>query len=286
VDVSVIIPCFNRGSWVARALRSVYAQTLAPREVIVVDDGSSDDTAERVKGGFPQARYLWQPNGGVSSARNRGIEEARGTWVAFLDSDDEWLPEKLRAQRDAVRGSPGYRICHCDEVWMRRGQPVSPSKRHAKQGGLIFQRCLPLCVISPSAVLIHRSVWARAGMFDEALPACEDYDLWLRICAEYPVLFVATPLLVKHGGHGDQLSHRYWGMDRFRIRALEKILCSGRLSEADRRAALEVLLAKIRIYSQGAEKRGRREEASVYRSKYRHFRCWLGDPHTAGVSGR
>ncbi|MES9936336.1 MAG: glycosyltransferase family A protein, partial [Sedimenticola sp.] len=227
MQISVIIPTHNRADLLERALKSVQAQTLPPLEVIVVDDGSEDHTREMVSEKFPRVRYLQQPNRGVSSARNLGISEARGDWIALLDSDDEWLPSKLASQKTRLESQPGHHICHTEEIWIRNGKRVNQMKKHTKQGGAIFQHCLPLCVISPSSVLIHKSVFREVGLFDESLPACEDYDLWLRICARYPVTYVEQPQIVKYGGHEDQLSRRHWGMDRFRLHALEKIITSG-----------------------------------------------------------
>jgi len=247
-----------------RALRSVFAQTIAAGEVIVVDDGSTDHTQELIHSRFPAARYLHQENRGVSTARNRGIEAARGGWVAFLDSDDEWLPQKLECQLRRLAEQPELRICHTEEIWIRRGSRVNPMKKHAKRGGWIFRHCLPLCAMSPSSILLHREVFEAVGLFDEELPACEDYDLWLRITARYPVLFVEEPLIVKHGGHEDQLSRRFFGMDRFRIRALEKILAGGDLPDEDRRAVAATLAEKARIYASGARKRGKLSEAQHY----------------------
>jgi GT2 family glycosyltransferase len=143
--------------------------------------------------------------------------------------------------------------------------------KHAKSGGHIFQRCLPLCVISPSAAMIHRSLLDEVGLFDETLPACEDYDLWLRICARHPVAFVPEPQIVKYGGHADQLSRRHWGMDRFRIQALEKILQCGDLSLEDRSAAILTLTQKAEILANGAEKREKLEDAQKYRALQRKF---------------
>lgn len=271
MHISVIIPVYNRVNLVGRALASVYRQSLATQEVIVVDDGSGDGTGEYVRTHFPQARYIRQSNQGVSAARNRGIAVARGEWLAFLDSDDEWLPQKLEIQRRALRANPDYRICHSNEVWVRRGRRVNPMRKHAKSGGNIFQRCLPLCVISPSSVILHRSVIETVGAFDEALPACEDYDLWLRVCAVYAVLYIERPLIIKYGGHTDQLSRRYPAMDRFRIEALEKIIHGDSLSEADRHAAVRVLLQKIRFYTNGAQKRERWQEVTSYRQKCAYY---------------
>ena len=271
MDIAVVIPVYNRADLIGRALTSVFAQSRPALEVIVVDDGSSDGSGDRVRKDFPRVRYFRQPNRGVSSARNRGIVEARSEWLAFLDSDDEWLPHKLESQQGALAAHPEYRVCHTNEIWMRRGRLVNAMKKHAKSGGHIFQRCLPLCVISPSSVLVHRSVFDRVGVFDESLPACEDYDAWLRICAAYPVLYIEEPLIVKHGGHADQLSRRYPAMDRFRIRALEKILSTDELSDCDRQATLKVLLQKIRIYLAGAEKRRRWHEVAEYQKKQAYY---------------
>ena len=269
MHISVIIPTHNRAGLLARALVSVFSQTFAPVEVIVVDDGSTDHTEDLVRDKFPQVSYLRQPQQGVSRARNLGIQQAQGEWLSFLDSDDEWLPNKLESQRQALQYKPQYRLCHTDEIWIRRGKRVNPMKKHTKLGGAIFQHCLPRCVISPSSVMIHQTVFERVGHFDESLPACEDYDLWLRICALYDVLYVPEKLLLKYGGHEDQLSAKYWGMDRFRIRALEKILDSEILSLPDREAVLRTLRGKIDIVLTGARRRNNLALIQEYAQK-----CW------------
>jgi glycosyltransferase involved in cell wall biosynthesis len=267
--ISVVVPAYNRAHSLSRALDSILDQSLPAAEVILVDDGSSDGTEDLIRKGYPQVRYLRQPNGGVSRARNLGISAARSDWIAFLDSDDAWLPDKLAAQHATLQGRAGIRLCHTEEIWFRHGRRVNPMAKHAKSGGHIFRACLPRCVISPSATLLHRSLFDELGTFDEDLPACEDYDLWLRICATEPVTFVPTPQIRKYGGHADQLSRRHWGMDRFRIRALEKIITSDRLTEGDRAAACEVLVQKAGILAAGARKRGNFERAQHYQSKCR-----------------
>ncbi len=271
MKISVIIPSWNRAEQLAAALDSVYAQTLAPHEVIVVDDGSTDTTRQRVTGHYPQVRYIYQHNKGVSSARNTGISAASGDWIALLDSDDRWQPGKLEHQQQALAANPGYRLCHSDETWIRNGKRVNPMKKHAKVGGHIYLQCLPLCVISPSAVMIHRELFEAVGLFDETLPACEDYDLWLRICAVYPVLYVDQPLVIKVGGHEDQLSRRYWGMDRFRIQALEKMLAAGCLGDQDHAVTLKTLHEKIAIMLQGAVKRDNNTLADACRDQQRRL---------------
>jgi glycosyltransferase involved in cell wall biosynthesis len=263
--VSTVIPTHNRSELLRRALASVAAQTRAPDEVIVVDDGSSDDTCEWLAH-EPGVTLLRQDNAGVSAARNRGIAAAAGEWIALLDSDDEWAPRKLERQLQAIADEPGYLLCHADEIWIRNGRRVNPMRKHAKAGGHIFTHCLPLCAISPSAVVMHRQLLDAVGEFDESLPACEDYDMWLRVCSRYPVLYVDEPLVVKHGGHSDQLSRRHWGMDRFRIQALERVLEEDYLRPADREAARETLINKIDVYLEGARKRDKGEEVARYES--------------------
>lgn len=252
--VSVIIPSYNRAHTLARALESVSAQTRPADEIIVIDDGSDDGTEQLIRRYYPAVTYLKQENRGVSAARNLGIRQAGCKWIALLDSDDAWLPHKLAAQLELLAQQPDHPLIHSDEIWIRNGVRVNQMNKHAKAGGWIFQRCLPLCAISPSAAMIHRDLFTEIGLFDETLPACEDYDLWLRITAHHPVLYCDDALIIKHGGHEDQLSQRHWGMDRFRIRALAKSLEQGRLSEQDYRAAERMLQRKLRILLRGARK--------------------------------
>ncbi len=227
-----------------------------------MDDGSTDGTSEFVKSKFPDVKVVTQANQGVSAARNRGITEAKGEWVAFLDSDDEWFPSKLEMQSNWLKSHPDIKICHCDEIWIRNQVRVNPGKRHKKRGGWIYLHCLPLCVISPSAVVINREVFDDVGMFDEHLPVCEDYDLWLRITQWFEVGYVDQQLLVKYGGHSDQLSKAYAGMDRFRITALVKSLEQGVLTSAQRKSTIETLIHKTEIYLNGARKRRKRAEVN------------------------
>ena len=259
--ISVIIPTFNRAHLLPRSIDSLLSQTLSAHSVVIVDDGSTDGTENLVCEKYPEITYLKQNNLGVSAARNAGIAATSDEWLAFLDSDDEWLPEKLQFQIDALEAEPEMMVCHTDEIWIRNGKHVNPMKKHNKHGGWIFDKCLPLCCISPSSVIIHRSVLDEIGFFDQSLPACEDYDLWLRVASSYPVLYISEKLVVKHGGHQDQLSEKYWGMDRFRIQALEKIILSGNLIDENLNNAKQMLREKTIIFSTGARKRGRTAEA-------------------------
>lgn len=275
MKISVIIPTHNRAHVLARAIESVLAQTLKPFEIILVDDGSNDLTAELINSHFPECLYVSQNNQGVSSARNHGIRIARGDWLAFLDSDDEWLPGKLAAQQKKIGGKLEHRLCHTEEIWIRNGKRVNAMLKHAKSGGYIFRQCLPLCLISPSSAMIHRSVFEELGVFDESLPACEDYDMWLRICSREPVDFVEEAQIIKYGGHADQLSGRFWGMDRFRVQALEKLLEESHLRDSDRIATINMLLKKLSILTKGAIKRGKKETVDHYMKKKNYYQKML-----------
>ena len=261
--VSVIITTYNRRRFLEEALDSVLHQDYAEREVIVIDDGSTDDSFRAVEG-LP-VRYEWKENGGISSARNLGIARARGDYLSFLDVDDLWKKEKLAVQVAEMEAG-GYAVSYTDEIWLRKGKRLNQKKRHRKYSGLIYEQCLPLCIISPSSAMIKREVFEAVGLFDESLPVCEDYDMWLRVTSRYPVLFIPRPLIVKRGGHPDQLSSTYEVIDRYRIRSLAKILASGALGPDLWGSTLAELTRKCLVVARGAEKRGRPEEARYYLS--------------------
>lgn len=263
--VSIIIPTFNRALKVARAISSVLYQTFRDFEIVVVDDGSTDETA----GSLAQFRHhitsIRHPgNLGVSAARNSGIKAARSAFVAFLDSDDYWLPKKLSVQMGFFSKNPGAVACQTEEIWVRNGRRVNPRKKHRKPTGDIFEPSLRLCLVSPSAVMLRRSLLREIGLFDEGLPACEDYDLWLRIASRYPVYLIEEALLVKEGGSHDQLSTLHKGMDRFRIEALVKLIKGGSLNGRRLEATFEELSKKCRIYGNGCRKRGKMKEWEYY----------------------
>lgn len=282
VQVSVIIPAYNRKTVLPRAMDSVLAQKGAEFELVIVDDGSTDDTTHVIQGArnselgirkndapneslgtSPEIRFFHsEKNHGPAAARNFGIKEARSEWIAFLDSDDAWMPGKLKAQLEFFRENPDYLICQTEEIWIRNGSRVNPMKKHQKSGGWIFEKCLPLCVVSPSAVMMHRKLFDKIGLFDESLPACEDYDLWLRIAARYPIGLIKKPYIFKYGGHADQRSREFPAMDQFRIRSLVKILKEGNLTSEQITAAQKTLEGKAKIYIEGALKRGKKEEAA------------------------
>lgn len=261
--VSVVLPTYNRAWCLREALDSVAGQGFRDFELIVVDDGSTDETACLLGAYGDALRVLRQPRRGVSAARNAGIAAARGKLIAFLDSDDLWLPGKLARQVEFFDRHPAALICQTEELWVKNGRRVNPGQRHRKRGGMIFEPSLELCLVSPSAVMLRRELLDAVGRFDERLPACEDYDLWLRISCRFPVGLIETPLIVKRGGHADQLS-RAAGLDRYRIASIAQLIFGGGLTAAQRRAAAAVLKQKCQVYAGGCRKRGRRAEADRY----------------------
>jgi glycosyltransferase involved in cell wall biosynthesis len=275
-QLSVIIPTYNRAGFLEEALQSVLNQTYfesVPRDdwdLIVIDDGSTDSTRQCVKSFGPGVDYHFMPRSGVSAARNRGLSLAEGEFIAFLDSDDLWKPEKIDEQMTYMRSHPDAVVCCTEEIWIRNGKFVNPKKKHRKFSGKIFDKVLPLCLLSLSSALFRKQMFKKIGNFDESLPACEDYDLGIRIAAHYPMAFLEKPLIIKRGGHDDQLSQRYWGMDRFRVQALEKALMSG--ITAEQKLLVErQLKKKYQVLITGAEKRGKHCRAEAFRRRKRHF---------------
>ncbi len=260
--VSVIIPTYNRAGHVGCAVRSVLTQTHEDLELIVVDDGSTDSTRE-ILSGFKDKRLkaVDQENKGVAAARNLGLGLARGRYVAFLDSDDYWLEKKLELQLGFMQES-GFCISQTQEAWMRKGKRVNPGIRHQKFAGWIFARSLELCLVSPSCVMLHADLVRQGFVFNDSLPACEDYELWLRVALHCPVGLVPRVLTVKQGGRTDQLSRSIIGLDLWRIQALLKILEKRDLTPEKKALVLQALQEKSRVYIAGCQKRGRMEEAA------------------------
>ena len=262
--VSIGLPVHDGEDYVAAAIESLLAQTYRDFELVISDNASTDAGLELVRQRYPRVRVIpLDRNDGPGAARNAGMAAARGDYIAFLDSDDEWLPDKLNAQVDYFNTHPDALICQTEEIWVRNGVRVNPGKRHRKQAGMIFERSLALCLVSPSAVMIRRSLLEEVGLFDESLPACEDYDLWLRIAWKYPVHLIDRPLIVKRGGHEDQLS-RMPELDKFRIQSICGILDQDCLLTDQRNAAIGMLSAKCAIYAKGCRRRGRVAEAEKY----------------------
>lgn len=270
-SITAIIPTYNRKNWLGEALDSVLQQTRPPEEIILVDDGSTDGTAAFVRERYPAVRYLSREKQGPAAARNAGAAAANGEWLAFLDSDDCWLPQKLQRQVEFLQQHPQCEAVYTDEIWIRNGRRVNQGKRHRKYGGWIYAHCVPLCIISPSSILLSRRLFEALGGFDPEYPACEDYELWLRMSARYPVGYLDEPLIVKHGGHADQLS-KQWGLDRYRVAALEKMLAQGTLHAEWRDLTIRDLIRRCDILAAGCKKHGRVEEAEFFLQKGRDWR--------------
>lgn len=257
VPIDIIIPVYNREGWLAQSLSSVVAQTYPHWELFIVDDGSTDGTQQicaQWAARDPRIQWVSQARSGVSAARNRGVAMGQAPWVAFLDSDDQWKPEKLKRQVQQILESPDLRFFHCDEIWIRNGVRVNPHKKHKKSGGQLFLKSLPLCCISPSAALIHRGLFEELGGFREDFTVCEDYDLWLKVTERDEVGFLDEALVVKQGGHSDQLSRQMHSMDHYRCWSLMNTLERGRITEEQRQAVIKILLKKLSVLMGGARK--------------------------------
>ena len=264
-QVTVILPTWNRAKWLKKSVESVLSQTFQDFELIVVDDASTDSTEEILESYSGKIRSIFLPeNLGVSAARNYAIVQSDSKWIAFLDSDDFWHTEKLEKQIKQTKIFPEYRIHFTDEIWIRNGIRVNPKNKHRKREGWIFKPSLTLCLMAPSTVMLRRELLERHGMFDDSLPVCEDYDLWLRLTAYHPVALLNEKLMTRHGGHADQLSRKLWGIDRFRVQSLQKILIQENLRPGDRTAAVRILREKCKILIKGFRNRGNMKEIRVY----------------------
>ena len=263
-EVSVIIPTYNRRAMLLEAIDSVHAQSIREFELIVADDGSTDGTAEHLTKLGKTVRVEHIEHRGPAAARNHGVALARAPLIAFLDSDDLWLPAKLERQLAFMSANPDCAISQTNEIWIRKGHRVNPGVRHRKRGGDIFIDSLRTCLISMSATMMRADLFRSLGGFDETIVAAEDYDLWLRILIDHEAGLLDEPLVTRRGGHPDQTSATTPALDRFRILALTKLLADDRLSQARRTAVVEVLAEKCGIYAGGLARRGRVDQARFY----------------------
>jgi len=286
-EISVIIPTHNRRAMLREALASVVAQRGANFEVIVVDDGSTDGTWQDLSGydlstQRDNIRAVRTERRGPAAARNRGIAMAHSRLIAFLDSDDLWMPEKLARQSLFMRNNPDCAISQTGETWLRKGTRINPGRRHRKRPGDIFTDALHTCLISPSAAILQRGLLDEVGGFDEDMAACEDYDLWLRILARHEVGLLDEPLAVRRAGHPGQLSATVAALDRFRILALAKLLADASLGAAKRAAAAEVMAGKCLIYGKGLTRRGRHDDAVFFAEAAQSaLQRWSREPDAA-----
>jgi|WetSurMetagenome_2_1015567.scaffolds.fasta_scaffold170981_1 glycosyltransferase involved in cell wall biosynthesis len=273
--ISVIIPTYNRKKLLCRAIDSVMRQTFHDFELIVVDDASEDGThgLAYFSGENTVVQYIGLPlHRGVAAARNLGVSKSLGTWICFLDSDDEWHKDKLKKQVAWHEAHKELRISQTQEIWIRNSVRVNPPKTHAKIHGIQFKENLERCMITPSSVMMEKRLFLEMGGFNESLPACEDYDLWLRITSAYPVGLLDELLLTRYGGHDDQLSSMVPILDRFRIRGIVDIMNSGKLSQEQNDWAGRQLVKKAEILAGGHKKRGKKDEHEFYQRLARRYR--------------
>ena len=270
ISISVIIPTFNRASYLNDCIDSVLKQTYCNIEVIVIDDGSTDETEQVLKAYKDKIISSYQDNKGVSSARNKGVSSASGDWLAFLDSDDYWLPNKLESQVKHLLKFSDLKWIHCDEIWIRNGVRVNPKKKHGKQGGQIFKQCLALCCVSPSAVMIEKDFYLANGGFRNDFPVCEDYDLWLKLAKQEPIGFVSDALVIKRGGHEDQLS-RFIGLDLYRLEALVWQLENSNLDSNEQTLVRDWVRRRFVILEKGYKKHHKQKELKILYEKYAKF---------------
>lgn len=257
MQIDVIIPTYNRAPVILNAIESVLNQSYQDLTLYIIDDGSTDDTQrvlQKLKN-HPKIRLIKQDNLGVSGARNTGIKSSHSDWIALLDSDDTWLPEKLQTQVEYLKIHKNYRFVHSEELWIRNGIRVNPKIKHQKSSENLFIRSLDFCLISPSTTLIRRNLLEEYALFDESFTVCEDYDLWLKIISREQIGFIEKPLTLKHGGHADQLSTQFVAMDYWRIKSLVNLYVSD-LSDEKKIQIKKVVQKKSEILLKGYLKHG------------------------------
>lgn len=206
-SVSVIIPSYNAGRWIKSTIDSALAQTYSNIEIIVVDDGSTDESVSIISENFPEVKLITQTNQGVAAARNKGIENSSGEWIAFLDADDIWLPNKIRDQFELLATDPEAKMAYSAwHVWPSQTPSPDPellcdlqnirenTDEFRGPSGWIYPELLEDCYVWTSTVLAKRTLFGQIGNFDATLKIGEDYDLWLRASQSTKILRVAKPL--------------------------------------------------------------------------------------------
>jgi len=236
--VSVIIATYNRAPIISQSIESVLAQTFKDYEIIVVDDGSSDGTKQLMRERFAgKLVYIRKEvNGGLSAARNTGVKAARGRYVAILDDDDLWLPEKLKMQVGLIEEQPSLGLVYCNSLTINEHDEVKGEIKGSKRGALFDELLSSNCLGPPSGVLVPKTVLAQVGYFDENLSALEDWDLWIRVSQLYDIDFVDMPLL-RYRVHGDNMSKDVTNMQRSTFTVLDKYwpeVCKEKGSEDER----------------------------------------------------
>ena len=197
-EISAVIPTYNCRKYVKFAIDSAFAQKDTDIEIIVIDDGSTDDTGDLLQDCYgDRIRYIWQENSGESSARNRGVEAAQGEFVAFLDADDMWLPQKSRVQLDTFRLHPEHCLVVCQAHVIGKDNELlreAMIEQTSAESSIRLPGLLQKNVIAPSCTLMRRDILQRIGGFDPAIKFGEDWDLWLRLGQQGDFAFIAEPL--------------------------------------------------------------------------------------------
>lgn len=264
MKISVVIPTYNRQDFIKKAIQSVQNQTVKIDEIIIIDDGSNDNTKEIIKD--LNIKYIYQENSGVSKARNRGIKEAKNSWIAFLDSDDVWNDTKIEKQINFHKQNPHILLSHTDELWIRNDKIINQKKHQQKPSGFCFLDNITSCKIGPSTVMMHKDIFDDIGLFDEDLKVCEDYDLWIRISNKYEIGLIDEKLMTKYAGHANQLSFTTFAIDTYRIQALEK-----HLESKYKTNIINELIQKCTLLLKGAKKHNNIELLGIYGDKLNHF---------------
>lgn len=240
-----------------RALKSVHAQTFLDYEVLIVDDGSTDESLLQLQELKQQLKptqnwhIISQQHSGVSVARNNGVAHAQGQWIAFLDSDDEWIAQKLEKQMAYLEHNKECHIVYNNEVWVRNGKKVNPPQKHKKGAGNIFLASTKECLIGCSTVVMKKTLFQSVGGFRPDFIVCEDYDLWLKITAQHDVGYISETLTVKYGGRSDQLSNSIKCMDHYRVMSLQSILSNRFVRAQDKKDIYALILQKCEILLNG-----------------------------------
>lgn len=264
MKITAIIPTFNREQFILKAIKSIQNQTVQVDEIIVIDDGSTDRTKDILKN--LDITYIFQKNKGVSAARNKGIQNAKNDWIAFLDSDDTWHETKIEKQINFHQQNVPILISHTNELWKRNDKIIHQKKHQNKPSGFCFLDNLSACKIGPSTLMIHKNIFNQIGIFDENLRVCEDYDLWLRISKNFEIGYLDEKLITKHAGHDNQLSFTTFAIDQYRIQALEKHLHSQYKEDVQKE-----LIKKTELILKGARKHKNNDLIKKYEDKLEIF---------------
>ncbi|MDC7124798.1 MAG: glycosyltransferase family A protein [Spirochaetales bacterium] len=286
-EVSIIIPVYNREQLLKEAVYSVFGQTFKDYEIIIVNDGSTDNSL------FEAEQLCKEPNaegrcrviniehcGFPGAVRNRGVESSSGEFIAFLDSDDLWLPSKIEQQLEYMKTSKAL-ISHTREIWQRGDRIISQKKQRHERAGDIFKDALGKCIIGPSTVMIDREFYIKTGGFHEKIEIAEDYEYWLRITASNRIGYLDIPLTTKRAGGWPQLSEKYGKIEWFRLNALSALLgvelpmmtvaplYMGNykwpgFDDQHFSLAMDELLFKCNVWADGCRKRGKNYEADEF----------------------